>query len=108
MSETPRNKLVGMAADNLAYAQAGLDMAAPLPGKFRGLGTLLWGDTPQEVDHWSYGESPFMEGQGSLKFVPELKEAAALAKAKEYEFDPVAAHNAWRGLRGIFDDEIPF
>lgn len=60
---TPRNKAVGAVADELARFKEfanryELNKKIPLLGG-SSVGDLLLGKSPEEVDRWSYGDSPF-------------------------------------------------
>jgi hypothetical protein len=80
--QTPRNAGVGVFADALATGKRGLNyidliklLSPPVPayanrGNIQydqprdaklGLGDVLLGNAPEEVDRWSYGDSPFYE-----------------------------------------------
>ena len=100
----PRNRLLGVASDGLRTARTKLDYV-PLPEFLGGgLGHLLVGQAPEEVNEWSYGNSPFYEFRGDnvLPHVrPEraqgLVDTALLPAAEAVG----VAKLAGRGLRGM-------
>lgn len=82
--QAPRNAGVGALADALAAGKRGLNyvdllklLAPPVPAYANrdniqyerpdtrepklGLGSLLLGEAPEEIDRWSYGDSPFVD-----------------------------------------------
>lgn len=75
---TPRSALIGGAADALLGAQrfgnhARIPEGAPLIGG-QGLGDLLLGAVPEEVDNWSYGDLPMTIDPGVTgSRVPRMK-----------------------------------
>jgi hypothetical protein len=78
ISPTPRNPVVGGVAD---FVRGVRDMAnqyeikdwVPLLGKM-GVGDLLLGKSPEEIENWAYGNSPIaMPPSGTGGFVPVVK-----------------------------------
>lgn len=56
---TPQNPLLGATSRGIRKARETLDYV-PLPDLLGGgLGSLLMGDAPEEIERWSYGSSPF-------------------------------------------------
>ena len=81
IAPTPRNPYVGAAADAAGGLRQFLDKAqvpeaVPLIGG-QGVGELLVGQAPEEIDRWSYGMSPFVDknvpGYSGLRGVPEIQ-----------------------------------
>lgn len=67
----PRNRVLGALSDYLSGARSlGDRVDLPLVG---GLGSLLLGKSPEELDAWAYGDYPmYMPAQGNLpQFKPE-------------------------------------
>lgn len=80
MRPTPRSGMTGMLADALMGARNFADRAkvpdfVPLIGG-EGVGSLLVGKAPEEVNEWSYGNSPIQMNPyagRTASFVPEMK-----------------------------------
>jgi len=79
IKESPRNYLIGTIADLLSKGKSSLNQynapdILPLIGG-QGLGDLLAGKIPEEVNEWSYGNSPLqIVGGGTGSLVPQLKQ----------------------------------
>lgn len=103
----PRNQFLGAASDGLRTARSKLDVV-PLPQFLGGgLGNLLIGSAPEEVDQWSYGFSPFREHPTHSPYIPQLREDRAQGVADTL-FLPVGeaaglAKLGASGLRGAYN-----
>lgn len=70
---TPRNNLLGAASDGLRSVRGALDVV-PLPEVLGGgLGQLLIGKAPEEVNEWSYGNSPLRETPQGPRLLPQFR-----------------------------------
>lgn len=77
----PRNPYVGAASDAVGglrtfLNQATIPKAVPLIGG-QGVGQIITGDAPEELDRWAHGFSPFKDrsvpGYAGLRGVPDLQ-----------------------------------
>lgn len=77
LKATPRNAALGAIADALVKAREFGDKAK-IPFTELGLGELLLGKTPEELNEWSYGNAPLrVAGRGTGSRVPQLKQGRA-------------------------------
>lgn len=80
MRPTPRNRIMGLFADALTQGRDFADRAQIPPGVplvgGQGIGSMLMGKTPEELNEWSYGNAPMrinpLAGR-TASFVPEVK-----------------------------------
>lgn len=69
----PQNSVLGTASEGLRKLRSGLDVV-PLPEFLGGgLGQAMIGKAPEEVERWSYGESPFKTNPTHSPYIPEFK-----------------------------------
>jgi len=79
ISATPRSEWLGKLADALAGAKqlangARIPQVVPLIGG-QGVGELVLGQAPNEINEWSYGNSPLqVSGGGTGSYVPQIKQ----------------------------------
>lgn len=77
LKATPRNSALGAIADALMRARE-LGDKAKIPFTELGLGELVFGKTPEELNEWSYGNAPLrVAGRGTGSLVPQLKQGRA-------------------------------
>lgn len=77
LKATPRNSALGAIADALVKARE-LGDRAKIPFTELGLGELLLGKTPEELNEWAYGNAPLrVAGRGTGSLVPQLKQGRA-------------------------------
>lgn len=76
MKASPRSSVLGMIADALTKArETGNRANLPILG---GLGDLLIGKVPDEINEWSYGNAPLrVTGGGTGSLIPQLKQGRA-------------------------------
>ena len=72
LKASPRNSVLGAISDALASAKRqGNRVDVPFLG---GLGDLLMGKTPEEVNEWAYGNAPMrVTGRGTGSLIPQMK-----------------------------------
>lgn len=72
LKASPRNSVLGAISDALASAKRqGNRVNVPILG---GLGDLLIGKTPEEVNEWAYGNAPMqVTGRGTGSLIPQTK-----------------------------------
>ncbi len=70
LKASPRSKKLGALSDLLLRAREYADKAK-IPFTEMGLGELLIGKTPEEINEWSYGNAPFTVPE--MTRVPQLK-----------------------------------
>jgi len=69
----PQDPVLGAASGGLRSLRSGLDVV-PLPEFLGGgLGQAMIGKAPEEVERWSYGESPFRQNPTHSPFLPQFK-----------------------------------
>lgn len=74
LKASPRNSALGLISDTLARVRDFGDKAK-IPFTDMGLGELFMGKTPEEVNEWSYGNSPLqVVGGGTGSYIPQLKQ----------------------------------
>jgi hypothetical protein len=101
MRPTPRNAMTGLFADALTGARNFADRAqipqgVPLVGG-QGLGSLLLGQAPEELNEWSYGNAPIQINPNAgrtASFVPEIK------RGRGQQVADLAALSPLPGARG--------
>lgn len=102
----PRNKLLAAISEGLRGTREGLDYV-PLPEAVGGgLGSLLLGESPEEVSEWSYGFSPFKERPGASVIPIEVRpgreqrlmDTALLPAAEAYGVAKLAAKRLKKGI----------
>jgi hypothetical protein len=108
MRPTPQNRGLGALAKGLRRAREGLNYV-PLPEVLGGgAGNLLLGESPEEVEAWSYGSSPFKENP-SASIIPievrpgreqRLLDTAFLPAAEAYGLAKLAGAGVRRGVQG--------
>lgn len=122
----PRNPYVGAASDAVGglrtfLNQATIPKAVPLIGG-QGVGQIITGDAPEELDRWAHGFSPFKDrnvpGYAGLRGVPDLqtKRAGPIADILLLGVDAAGVggglralgktgvKNAARGFNNLIDD----
>lgn len=87
---TPRSDILGKIADMLLKAKGGM----PQPFGFD-TGALVFGNVPEELDRWSYGNSPFKsQYPGISGRLPELQESRKAPVADVLGMAPIPAGGA--------------
>jgi len=77
LKATPRGSILGAIADALTSVRDTGDKVR-IPLIDMGLGELLLGKTPEEINEWSYGNAPLrVVGGGTGSRVPQLKQGRA-------------------------------
>lgn len=108
MRPTPQNRGLEALAEGLRRAREGLNYV-PLPEVLGGgAGNLLFGESPEEIEAWSYGSSPFKENP-SASIIPievrpgreqRLLDTAFLPAAEAYGLAKLAGAGVRRGVQG--------
>ena len=95
MRPTPRSGSLGFLADMLMKAKSKMNNAVyfkdevPILGGV-GAGDMLLGNAPEEINEWSYGNSPFEQNRtGAGRYIPVPKEGRAM-NLIDVAFLPVA------------------